>query len=262
MVTRPAQIDAVAELQNTFSLLFKNWTLAVPTAVVSLIAASFFVFMLAGAFAAFAGAGAMGAMNPQAALSLIASSGVMLLIGFIVIVLLSLLANAIVVAAAENVWHGGNPDLADGFSKGLSKLPQLLVLFLIGAVIGFFVVLLMFVLIGIPIAIILGFFFMYTLPAIVVGNRGTIEAMRESWNLVRANFGPSAMAFLGVVVVNIIGAIIRNLFHAIPLLTVIVWFVVGGLIAAYSALVAVRFYDLLRSPGAAPATISTTGPTI
>ncbi|MDQ6780876.1 MAG: hypothetical protein M3Z37_06960, partial [Candidatus Eremiobacteraeota bacterium] len=179
-----------------------------------------------------------------------------------VIVLLSLLANAIVVAAAEHVWHGGGPDLGAGVSKGLSKLPTLLVLFLIGCVIALICIPLMFILIGVPLAIVLGFFFMYTLPAVVVGDRGAVEAMRESWNLVRANFGPSAMAFLGIVVVNIIGAIVRNLFHAIPFLTVIVWFVVGGLIAAYSALVLVRFYDLLRGSAATPATIPTPGPTI
>lgn len=262
MVTRPAQIDAVAELQNTFSVLFKNWILAVPTAVVSLIAAAFFVFMLAGVFAAFTGAGAMGGMNAQAALALLASSGVMLIVGLIVIILLSMLANAVVLAAAENVWHGGSPDLGAGVSKGLSKLPALLVLFLIFAVIGIVVVPLMAVLIGIPIAIILGFFFMYTLPAIVVGDRGAVEAMRESWNLVRANFGTSAMAFLGIAVVNIVGGIVRNLFHAIPFLTVIVWFVVGGIVAAYSALVLVRFYDLLRGSAATPATIQSSGPTI
>ena len=242
----PPQIDAVGELQNAFRVLFSNWTLAIPTALVSLVAAAFFAFMLAGVMASVAGAGMIGGMHPGAAGGLLAAGGATLLVGLVVIVLIAILANATVIGASENVWRGNPPDLGAGFSKALSRLGQLLVLFVIAIVLAIVCGLLVIALgLGIILGILLGFFFMYALPAVVVGNRGATEALGESWRLVRANLGPSVIAFLGIIVVSIVGQIIINLFHVIPFLMVIIALVVGGLTSAYSALVAVRFYDLL-----------------
>jgi len=263
MATRVPQVDAVSELQNAFTVLFRNWVLAVPTALVSLLAAVFAVFMVAGLMASVMGAGMMGGMHPNAAGAILASGGITVLLGVIVLVLLSLVANAVVVASAERVWHGEAADLSAGFSKALSKLGPLIVLFIIAAVIGFICSILALALgLGIILGIVLLFFFMYTIPAVVVGNRGAMEALGESSRLVRANVGPSAIAFLGLIVVNIIGAVITNLFHAIPFLSIVLSFVVGGLIAAYSALVTVRFYDVLSGTPAGRVPVAPTAPSM
>lgn len=263
MVSRPPQIDAVSELQTAFTILFRNWILAVPTALVALLSAVFVVFMLAGMMASFAGAGMLGGMHPGAAGALLGAGGLTLVVGLVVIVLLSLLANAVVIASSERVWHGEPPDLAAGFSKALGKLPPLFVLFLIALVLGLICGMLVIVVgLGIILGLVLVFFFMYAIPAIVVGNRGALEALGESSRLVRANVGASIIAFIGLIVVNIIGQIIMNLFHAIPFLHIIVAFIVGGLTAAYTALVLVRFYDILSGSPRATTTITTTTPTL
>lgn len=265
MVSRPPpQVDAVAELQNAFKVLFSNWILAVPTAVVSLLAAIFVVFMLAGVMASVMGASMLGGVRPGAVAALLGAGGLTLTCGLIILVLLALLANATVVGAAEHVWHGEPPDLAGGFSKAMSKLGALFLLFIIAIVLsiicGFLVIAAG---LGILLGLLLAFFFMYTIPAIVVGNRGTMDALGESYRIAKSNLGPSVVAFLGIVVVSLIGQIIITLFHSIPFLHVIVQLVVGGLTAAYAALVAVRFYDLLSGgPGAPTATVTTTTPTI
>src|SRR5579872_287962 len=246
MAVQSSQVDAVSELQNSFRVLFANWTLAVPTALVSLAAAAFFAFMIAGVLATVGAAGMMGGVHPGAAGALLGAGGLGLAVGFIVIVLLSILANATVIGASENVWQGQPADLAGGFSRALSKLGPLILLFFLAIIISIVCGLLVFALgLGLLVGAFLLFFFMYTLPAIVVGNRGATEALGDSWGLVRSNFGPSIIAFLGIVVVTIVGQIIINLFHAIPLLMIVVSFVVGGLTSAYAALVTVRFYDLL-----------------
>ena len=244
-------IDPVNELQAAFRVLLNNWILAIPTALVSLIAAIFAVFMIAGFMASVMGAGLTG-MHPGMAGALLGAGGLTLFVGVIILVLLSLLAHATVIGAAEHVWRGQAADLPGGFAKAMAKLGPLFVLFIILCLIGLVCAILTPLLgLGLIVGLVLAFFFMYSLPAIVVGNRSATEALGDSWRLVRANTGPSIIAFIGIIVVSIVGQIIITLFHAIPFLHVIVSFIVGGLTAAFVALVLVRFYDLLSGTGRA-----------
>lgn len=257
MVNR--QIDAMTELQNAFSVLFKNWVLALPTAVVYLIAAVLAFFVFAGTFApliAMSMSGANMNANPQAVLAALAGAAPFVALFVVIFILLSLLAQAVIIGGAEHVWHGEPPDLSGGLSKAMSKLPQLILLFVVAAVCSLICGVLIVALgLGVVIGILLLFFFMYTLPAIVIGNEGVFQALGTSARLVRANLGPSIIAFLAIFVVNIIASIILRIFDAmLPILAVIVNLVVGGLMTAFAALVVVRFYDLLRgsTPQVAP----------
>ncbi len=149
--------------------------------------------------------------------------------------------------AAENVWNGQPADVGAGLAKALSRLPALIGLFFVAIFAGAICLVLPLALgFGFVLALALGFFWMYALPAVIVGNQGALEALGTSFRLVRANVGPSLTAFLGIIVANIIGEIIIRLFHFVPPLVVVVAFFVGGLTYAYTAIVAVRFYDLLR----------------
>ncbi len=262
MVNR--QFDAVAELQSAFTVLTKNLVLAVPTALVSLAGGLFAVFVAATIAASILGAGALSGMGgtgearPGIWAALAGGTGLLLIVFFVAIVLLGILAQAVVMGGAERVWHGQPADLMAGVSKAMGKIGPLFLLFLIGLIVG--VICFVIIIIGWIAGIVLAFFFMYTIPAIVVGNQGVMDALRTSWRLVRENIGPSLTAFLGIIVVSAIGAVINRVFLHIPIIGLIVSFVVGGLTAAYSALVLVRFYDLLR--GQAPAISTTTaGPT-
>ncbi len=264
MVNR--QFDAVAELQSAFNVLTKNLVLAVPTALVSLAGGLFAVFMVAAVMASIMGAGVVsgmggpsGGMRPGLMAGLLTGGGLMLVLFFVILVLLGILAQATVMAGAERVWHGQPADLMAGVSRAMSKIGPLFLLFLIGLIIGF--VCFIIIVIGWIAGIVLAFFFMYTIPAIVVGNQGVMDALRTSWRLVRENIGPSLTAFLGIIVVSAIGAVINRVFLHIPVVGLIVSFIVGGLTAAYSALVLVRFYDLLRGQASAIPT-TTSGPTL
>jgi hypothetical protein len=244
-----SQIDAVTELQNAFQALTKNWILALPTAVVSLLEAIFGILLLATALGGAVGAGALGAMHPGAALGMLAASGIWFALGIVVLVLLALLANAIVVGAAEHVWHGQPPDISGGISKAVARIPTLLALFGICVVLGCLCVILLPLLgLGALLGLAMAFFFMYAMPAIIVGNQGAVDALRSSYHLVRANIGPSVTAFIGIILVLALGRIVTLLFSHIPVVNIIVHFLVGGVTTAYAALVAVRFYDILRSP--------------
>jgi hypothetical protein len=253
------QIDAMAELQSAFQALFKNWILALPTGVAALVSAAFLFFVVFATLGSVIGAGVVGGTSPKAALALIGAGGATFIVGGVIVCILYLLACAAVMAAAEDVWRGQPADLASGISTAFRRLGPLLVLFLISIVVGVICLVLVIALgLGIILAIVLSFLWMYALPAIVIGNQGAVQALGTSYRLARQNLAPSLLAFLGIIVVTFIGEFVIRLFHGLPALGIVIAFAVGGLTYAYSALVAVRFYDLLRgsATSAIPATAS------
>lgn len=242
------QIDALAEMQNAFRVLLKNWVLAVPTALVSAIAGILALFMLAGAAAAAMAGGALSGSDQTAVLAALGAAIPSLGLFLLVCVLLELLAQAVVIAGAERVWHGEPADLAHGFSKALGRLPTLFVFFLIAFIAILICTVVVFI--GWIVGIVLAFLFMYTLPAIVVGDEGVGNALGTSYRLVRANLSPSLTAFVGILVVGLVSAIVSRIFLHIPVIGLVIQLIVGGLASAFGALVTVRMYDLLRGAGA------------
>lgn len=263
MATR--QSDPMGDLQTAFSLLFKNWVLAVPTAIFSLAVAVFFFLVIFATLGSLVGAGIIGANSnpsssgvPPGIWGALAAGGVTLIVGCIVLALLGLLAQAVVIGGAERVWHGQPPDLTGGIGRALGKLPALILLFIIGAIV--FVICAIIIIVGWIGGLVLAFFAMYTVPAIVVGNEGVFAAIGSSFRIVSRNIGPSLLAFLAIFVVSFVGSIIERLFlHGLWLYAVAAT-IIGGLTSAYAAIVLVRFYDVLR--GATPtAPAATSGPT-
>lgn len=252
------QIDAMAELQNAFRILLQNWVLALPTAIASLIGSIFFVLVISAAIAGAIGGGMVTGGRGLGAI--FAGAGLLGIIGGIVMLLIFAIANAAVIAAAENVWQGRQPDLGGGISKAIGKLPAIIVAGIVIFILAIPGILTFIFVIGAIWLILLGFFMMYTLPAIVSGSQGAMDAIKASFNLAKTNVAPSAMAFVGIVVVAIIGNVINTIFSHIMIVNFIVAFAVGGLTSAYTALVAVRFYDLLSGakPAAAPVTTTPT----
>jgi len=243
----PAQFDAVAEAQNGFSLLFKNWILAIPTAIVSLLE-TIILFTALGAMMAAIASGGMGAGGLAAGLG--AFSGITGLL-FIVVLLAGLVAHASVMYAARDAWNNRPPDLAAGMARGLSCFLNLLIAaILIG--------LMMVVATIIPVLgwLVIGFLSMFTFPAIVLGGESGVTAIGTSFKLATANFSQALIGFLAVIVVVIIGSIVNRLFLTMIGLNFIVGLVVGGLIYAYAAIIVGRFYTLLAAgtPVAVPVT--------
>ncbi len=252
------QFDAVAELQTAFQVLKNNWILALPTAVASLVAIVFLTTVVAAAGLSVLGAGALSG-HPGGAATVLGAGGLAVFGGFVLIILISIVAHAAVIAAAEDAWRGQPPNLARGVSCAIAKLPNLFVaglLIMIPAII--FGVLSVF-LIGIPLLLALGFVMMYVVPGIVVGPESGVSSLGASWRLATQNITPSIIAFVGIAVAYVVQMIVSAILGHIPILGWIIGFLVGGLTSAFAALVSVRFYDLLR--GTAPsATVTVNRP--
>ena len=242
-----APIDAPAELQRAASLLFKNWMLAIPTAAAALIISIIQVFFIASVFATALMGGAV-AGKAGAGIAAIMAALPLLFVFFVVAVLLTLIAQAVVVHASEDVWEGRGVDLGRSFSVAVSRLVPLIGSLLLVILIMIIPVALCAVVIGIPLVLIALFFLMYVVPAIVLGNESATGSIGASYRIARENVGPSLFALLGILVAVIIGAIVDGLFGRAPAFAqVLVALVVGGFTSAYAALVAARFYTLLRT---------------
>ena len=99
-------------------------------------------------------------------------------------------------------------------------------------------------------------FTLYTIAAAVVGKRGGMDALRESFAIARARFGTTLIIGILVGLLQVLGKLIAHLFSFAPLLGPIVAAIISQVVVAYAVLVIVGEYLVLRpvvvEPGAPP----------
>jgi hypothetical protein len=239
------QIDAARELENAARVLGARWTLALPTAIGSLLVAAMVFFLIGAVIVSGVAAALLG--HGAAAIAAIEAGATSVAIAIGAIALVSTLAHAMVMAAAHDAWAGRDPDYAAAFRLTLNRFPALLVAAFIVALLYAIPVALSFVLIGIPLLFVLGYFLMYARAAIVIGGEDAVTAIGTSFRLASTQTGPSLIAFAGIIAAFIIGRVVDAMTIHIPGLGLLTAFFVGGATAAYIALVEVRFYELLRN---------------
>lgn len=243
MVKSP--IDAPAELQRAAELLFKNWMLAVPTALASLIIGILAIFAF-GTVIASALAGGVIAGRAGAGIATVLAALPLLALYLVIAGVLTILAQAVVIHAAEDAWEGRPLDFGRSFTVAVGRLVPLIGAFILVGLVLIIPAALMIVFIGFLLLLVVGFFLMYVLPAVVLGDQGPAGALTESYRIVRENIMPSLIAFIGIVVAAAIGGIVNGLLHHGAILSLLGSLIVGGFVSAYIALVAARFYILLR----------------
>jgi hypothetical protein len=242
MVTQ--QFNAVRELEAAARILFARLMLALPTAVASLAIAGI-VFFVIGAIIVSVVAAILAGGGP-AALAAMGAGASTVAFSVIVMVLISTAAHAVVLAAAHDAWAGRDPDYGAAFRLTVARFPALLVAAFATALLYAIPVVLSFVLIGIPLLFVLGYFLMYVRAAIMIGGEDGIAAIGTSFRLTTSHAGPSLVAFGGIIAAFIIGRIVDAVTIHLPVVGLLTAFFIGGATAAYIALVEVRFYALLR----------------
>ena len=240
----PPQFSATRELEAAARILSARWTLALPTAVASLLIAGIVFFAIGAVIVSAVAAILMGAHGGAFAAVSAGASTVALSLG--VMALISTAAHAVVLAAAHDAWSGRDPDYAAAFRVTLARFPALLVAAFATALLYAIPVFLSFFIIGFPLLFVLGYFLMYVRAAIIIGGEDGLTAFGTSFRLAASNSGPSLVAFGGIIAAFIIGRIVDAATIHLPLIGLVTAFFVGGATAAYIALVEVRFYELLR----------------
>ena len=243
MIARAPVFEPANELQRAAELLIKYWILAVPTAVASL---AFAIIVILSVLGVVAGALA-GSAAGHAGTALGLTSGILVaFVAFSLGIIALYVASAMVMAEAPAVLEDRPPNLAAGFAKTLQRLPDLIVAMLATFALAFIPFILCFVLIGIPLLLVLGYFLMYVPAAVVVGNEGGIAAIKTSFRIATQQISASLIGWLGLFLVMVAGSVANSILIHIPLVNFVAAFAIGGFTSAYSALVTVSFYQRLR----------------
>ena len=241
------QIDGVAELTSSAQLLTKNWLLAVPNLIASVVFFGVLILIGGGGLLAAGGLAALGSHAGGAGLpglvgALIGAFAIACIVGGLV----SLITYAATVAAADGAWKGQALDIGGAFGRALGQFLNLLIA---GIIVGVIAVIVAITFVG---PILVGYFFMYAIPAIILGGHSGTSALGESWRLTTKNAGPSIIAFLGIIVAYVVGTIVNMILGHVPILGWIISIAITALLSAFACVVIARFYELLR--GQSPAT--------
>jgi hypothetical protein len=245
--------QSVRDLENTFArafvLLVRNWTIVVPGIVLGAIG-----FSLGFAILAIAGASAIGGVSGNEAPATL-SEELMSILAAVVAVILALVTliceMAYVTGMAGAAWKSGEAHLRDGYQAFEGRGTQIFIAIVLLSVAGFIAALLA------PLSLLLSaaayaIFSIYTMAAVIIGNRTAFEAIAESCRLAWKNILPTLAVVALVVLVAIAGGWIANtLGRLLPVVAGLLEAFVQQIVVAYATLVIVGEYLKLRD--AAPA---------
>ncbi|HEY5341009.1 MAG TPA: hypothetical protein VIK27_08290 [Candidatus Aquilonibacter sp.] len=238
--------QSARDWENTFAhawtLLVRNPVIVIPCLATGVIAAGvqFFVGVVVMGSVAVSGDGSRGALEAIETLTEI--------VLFVITLALSLMQMAYVTGMAGAAWRHGRTSLRDGWAALGHRMWPLLaaaaLLLVIGicaatlASVTFLVTLLAYAV-----------FFIYTMAAVVIGERPPIAAIIQSANIALANFLPTLGIVLLIAVIALLGGWLGSLAGRVS--DIGGWLVAGLLqqiIVAYASLVVAGEYLALASP--------------
>ncbi|MGH7757529.1 MAG: hypothetical protein ACREM8_14755, partial [Vulcanimicrobiaceae bacterium] len=232
------------ELERAATLLSRNWTIALPTAIASLVVLFLVVIPIV---AAVIGSIVSVGLLHAAGLPFVGLGALTVIGGICAAIVVTLVAHAAVIHAADDAWLERPINLPAAVGVGIARLPSMVIASIAGFLLLLIPILLSFVVIGIPLVLIAAYLLIFTLPAIVIDGRGGIDAIGVSIRMSMRHVGPSVVAAIGMWLAIGIGQVVAGTIGHIPLLGWAAAFLIGGLTQAYAALVAARFYVLLRA---------------
>jgi hypothetical protein len=245
--------QSVRDLENTFArafvLLVRNWTIVVPGIVLGAIG-----FGLGFAILAIAGASAIGGASGNEAPATLPEE-LMSILAAVVAVILALVTliceMAYVTGMAGAAWKSGEAYLRDGYQAFEGRGTQIFIAIVLLSVAGFIAALLA------PVTLLLSaaayaIFSIYTMAAVIIGNRTAFEAISESCRLAWKNILPTLAVVALVVLVAVAGGWIGNtLGRLVPVVSGLLEAFVQQIVVAYATLVIVGEYLKLRGPDSA-----------
>lgn len=156
---------------------------------------------------------------------------------FVLVIVLSLLGQAGLIAGVAHADETGSVKLSEAWKLGLPHFWRLLglgillfvVVLLIALAVGFLSVitlglaLVCLICLGLPISIILSGYLSLVQNGIVLGKQGVFESLGKGWDLLRANFWPVVLMAVILLVIGLVAGIVMSLpflLASLPLLAV------------------------------------------
>lgn len=219
-------------------ILKKNPVIAAPLVVVGIIVGALTLALLGGAMAG-AGMMAFGGFKPSLGMMGALLGGV-LVVGIISMVL-NLLAMGMTYVMADDAIKG-KADLNAGIQRTLGNIANLVV---VSILVGVIVIVGMFLLV-LP-GIVAAYLLMFAIPMVMLDNKNPVDALKESFGLVKSHVGDTIVFAVLAIVVIAVGGIVGGIFKIVPVLgSVIVSPIISGTVSAYVSVVLILLYRELK----------------
>lgn len=225
-------------LKESLDTLKNNFIIIVPTVVVSIIITILSLLLIGGGIASMPKIDVGEIDNPAAMMD--AAGGLMGIALIIVIISMALgtISHGIVIAMAKEAVDTGNASISSSFNSAIGKIRQLI----LSAIIVSIIVMIGTLLFCLP-GLIAAFLLMFTFIGIIVSNLGALDAIKNSFELVKTNFKDSLVLFLLIIVTGFVFVITSTILSIIPILGQLIGVVIMGLFWGYISIVMVRAYN-------------------
>lgn len=225
-------------LKESLDTLKNNFIIIVPTVVVSIIITILSLLLIGGGIASMPKIDVGEIDNPAAMMD--AAGGLMGIALIIVIISMALgtISHGIVIAMAKEAVDTGNTSISSSFNSAIGKIRQLI----LSAIIVSIIVMIGTLLFCLP-GLIAAFLLMFTFIGIIVSNLGALDAIKNSFELVKTNFKDSLVLFLLIIVTGFVFIITSTILSIIPILGQLIGVVIMGLFWGYISIVMVRAYN-------------------
>ena len=178
------------------------------------------------------------AANPEQALAGAGAAAGGMLLFSIISGLVGLLTHSMTVGMADMAFQGEKATLKNGWARIVSRIvPVLIASILMGIIIGLGMIFLV-----LP-GIILAFFLMFTLIAVVVSNLGAFQAIGRSFSTVGKNFGATFITFLIIIGLAILTGLLNFIISLIPFLGVVLSMIIFAIFTGFVTIFLVRVYQ-------------------
>lgn len=239
MQSTPQNVEST--FSRSWDLLMKNGVIIVPGLIIGFVVGVIDYF-LAPHTEYIAGYGGTWWSSASASVLLV----LVTLAGFI-------LAQCYTTGMAGAAWQRGTTTLADG-TRAFERDAANVLVAIIGLMIALVVaIVLSFATLGIA-GLLYFYFFIYTFPAAIIGERPGFAAMGDSFRIAARRVAPTLIVTIMIAVIVVIGRLIGMALGFVPLVGPVVGAIVIQLILAYVTLVVVGEYLALRDSLGKPPT--------
>lgn len=235
-MTNGGSSDIVEDFRAGLDLLKRYPVIAAPPLVVMVLV---FVMMVVfgGALLLLGVGGITGGLGWAGILA----GGVFLIIVAVTVVFIAeLVASGVVIVMARDALAGREPSLGDALGTVMGRLGEVAIASLLFGLV---------VMIGFLLLVLPGFaaifFLMFTLPAVLLEDRGPVDALLRSVRLVVDNPGSAALLAVGVILVGVVVGFASMIVGLVPFLGGLASAVLWGAFSAYVTIVAVRVFQTL-----------------
>lgn len=229
-------------LLRAWSLLLRNPIIVIPPVVVGIISAAVATALSNGGFLSWGFFGDMNAQGPGAFWLFFET-----IVAMALRIVAAVAAIAFTTGMAAAAWSSGGARFSDGAAafrrNGLQAFFALILL----TILGVFAAALLVPTFGLSVLAYL-IFLLYTMPGVLVGNRGATDAVVESIGLAWRSFGVTFAVVVLIIALAVAGGWLGDLLARLAFLGELLGWIVMEAVVAYATLVVVGEYLQLRSP--------------